>query len=203
MRYVRSSKFEVSSEISDTSKGVGTKDQDHSESHAQRALCSCKNVQPNLVIVPCKLSFLLNLKCQHIKFNDVYDERTFLCNRAFFVDRCKSNMAGAGCLHLQYSSKDFFTISLVQVAAAWTAVAVSNYTLRGVSLISSTARSLRLFCLVFSMLCYTLLRFKSQIKFTVSFDNSVILLLFSHEDCFAKPKKKNIRFVCTHQCQST
>ena len=77
-------------------------------------------------------------------------------------------MAAAGCLHLQYSSKDFFTISLVQVAVAWTAVAVSNYTVPSVSLISSTARSLRLFCLVFSLSCFTLLRLKSKMKFTVS-----------------------------------
>ena len=73
-----------------------------------------------------------------------------------------------GYLHLQYSSKDIFTISLLQVASAWTAVAVSNYTLPRVSLISNTARSLRIFCFVFSLLSFTLLRFKSKVKFTVS-----------------------------------
>ncbi|CAH3122798.1 unnamed protein product [Porites lobata] len=75
--------------------------------------------------------------------------------------------AVSGYLHLQYSSKDIFTISLLQVASAWTAVAVSNYTLPRVSLISNTARSLRIFCLVFSLLSFTLLRFKSKVKFTV------------------------------------
>ena len=84
--------------------------------------------------------------------------------------------AVSGYLHLQYSSKDIFTISLLQVASAWTAVAVSNYTLPRVSLISNTARSLRIFCLVFSLLSFTLLRFKSKVKFTVScFDLDLIL----------------------------
>ena len=95
----------------------------------------------------------------------------------FVTAPLKTNMAAvSGYLHLQYSSKDIFTISLLQVASAWTAVAVSNYTLPHVSLISNTARSLRIFCLVFSLLSFTLLRFKSKVKFTVScFDLDLIL----------------------------
>lgn len=93
-------------------------------------------------------------------------------------------MAAAGCLHLQYSSKDFFTISLVQVVSAWTAAAVSNYTLPNVSLISSTTRSLRLFCLVFFVLCFTLQRFKSKIKFTAFQVLKLAVILFGSAAVF-------------------
>lgn len=72
-----------------------------------------------------------------------------------------------GLLHL-YTTKDFFTISLVQVLAAWTSVAVSNYASPTVSLLTRSAASLRLFCFVFAMLCFTLIRIKSRITLTVS-----------------------------------
>ena len=71
--------------------------------------------------------------------------------------------------HFYHSTKDFLTISLVQVASAWTAVAVSNYTLPGISLISSPAPSCQLFCCVYFLMCFITLRFKSRINFTVCF----------------------------------
>lgn len=71
--------------------------------------------------------------------------------------------------HFYYSTKDFLTISLIQVASAWTAVAVSNYALPGISLISSPAPSCQLFCCVYFVMCFVTLRFKSRINFTVWF----------------------------------
>ena len=78
---------------------------------------------------------------------------------------CIFNMAAVQ--HFCHSTKDFLTISLVQVASAWTAVAVSNYTLPGISLISSPAPSCQLFCFVYFVMCFIALRFKSRINFTV------------------------------------
>lgn len=80
---------------------------------------------------------------------------------------CIFNMAAVQ--HFYYSTKDFLTISLVQVASAWTAVAVSNYALPGISLISSPAPSCQLFCCVYFVMCFITLRFKSRINFTVWF----------------------------------
>ena len=71
-----------------------------------------------------------------------------------------------GFMHF-YTSKDYITISLVQVLATWTSVAVSNYAIPSTSLMTRTAGSLRLFCSVFSVLCFTLIRIKSRIKLTV------------------------------------
>ena len=110
----------------------------------------------------------------------------------FVTAPVKTNMAAVpGYLHLQYSSKDIFTISLLQVVSTWTAAAVSNYTLPRVSLISHTARSLRIFCLVFSLLSFTLLRFKSKVKFTVScfdlgFERRQTLLIYKPTKNVAK-----------------
>lgn len=80
---------------------------------------------------------------------------------------CIFNMAAVQ--HFYHSTKDFLTISLVQVASAWTAVAVANYTLPGISLISSPASSCQLFCCVYFVMCFITLRFKSRINFTVCF----------------------------------
>lgn len=88
-----------------------------------------------------------------------------------------------GFLHF-YSSKDYCTISLVQILAAWTAVAVSNYASPSTSLITSTAVSLRLFCMVFSVLCFTLIRMKSRIKLTIWHVVKLIILVFGSAAVF-------------------
>ena len=87
------------------------------------------------------------------------------------------NMAAIpGFLHF-YTSKDYCTISLVQILAAWTAVAVSNYASPSTSLVTRTALSLRMFCMVFSVLCFTLIRIKSRIKLTVRYDSFFLFLV--------------------------
>lgn len=88
-----------------------------------------------------------------------------------------ANMAAAGCLLPHYSSKEYLAISLVQVVSAWTAVAFSNYALEGVSLISTPARSCRLFCGLYFVLCFSLLRLKSRAKFTASQLIKLVILL--------------------------
>ncbi|KAK2561096.1 hypothetical protein P5673_016234 [Acropora cervicornis] len=82
--------------------------------------------------------------------------------------------------HFYHSTKDFLTISLVQVASAWTAVAVSNYTLPGISLISSPAPSCQLFCCVYFLMCFITLRFKSRINFTVRCYPRSLLSMLNH-----------------------
>ncbi|KAJ7384662.1 hypothetical protein OS493_020242 [Desmophyllum pertusum] len=88
-----------------------------------------------------------------------------------------------GFLHL-YTSKDFFTISLVQVLAAWTSVAVSNYASPSISLMTRSVGSLRLFCLVFSVLCFTLIRIKSRIKLTAFQVIKLIIMVFGSAAIF-------------------
>ena len=88
------------------------------------------------------------------------------------IDQKMAGLAPAF-LHL-YSTKDFFTISLVQVLAAWTSVAVSNFASTSVSLLTRSAASLRLFCFVFAMLCFALIRTKSRIRLSVSFSPFVV-----------------------------
>lgn len=86
--------------------------------------------------------------------------------------------------HFYHSTKDFLTISLVQVASAWTAVAVANYTLPGISLISSPASSCQLFCCVYFVMCFITLRFKSRINFTASHFAKLIFLVLGFTVCF-------------------
>ncbi|XP_027041144.1 phosphatidylinositol-glycan biosynthesis class F protein-like [Pocillopora damicornis] len=86
-------------------------------------------------------------------------------------------------LHL-YSTKDFFTISLVQVLAAWTSVAVSNFASTSVSLLTCSAASLRLFCFVFAMLCFTLIRTKSRIRLSIVQVLKLILFVFGSAAIF-------------------
>lgn len=99
------------------------------------------------------------------------------------------NMAAIpGFLHF-YTSKDYCTISLVQILAAWTAVAVSNYASPSTSLVTRTALSLRMFCMVFSVLCFTLIRIKSRTKLTVcyvliSYDSLIALFTDGMEKIF-------------------
>ena len=88
-----------------------------------------------------------------------------------------------GFLHF-YTSKDYCTITLVQILAAWTAVAVSNYASPSTSLMTRTAVSLRLFCMVFSVLCFTLIRIKSRIKLTVCYD-SILRFSFKYDSLMA------------------
>lgn len=100
------------------------------------------------------------------------------------ADETVGNMAAIpGFLHF-YTSKDYCTITLVQILAAWTAVAVSNYASPSTSLMTRTAVSLRLFCMVFSVLCFTLIRIKSRIKLTVCYD-SILRFSFKYYSLMA------------------
>ncbi|PFX30720.1 phosphatidylinositol-glycan biosynthesis class F protein-like [Stylophora pistillata] len=83
-----------------------------------------------------------------------------------------------------YTTKDFFTISLVQVLAAWTSVAISNFASTPVSLLTRSAASLRLFCFVFAMLCFTLIRMKSRIKLSTVQVLKLILFVFGSAAIF-------------------